>query len=83
IGGMGSIWGSILGAAFLTALNQSLASLQDARALVFGMAVVLSMIFMPAGLSGVVAKVAARLRRPVSNGPAPARPEPELMEATK
>ncbi|MBI5442760.1 MAG: branched-chain amino acid ABC transporter permease, partial [Deltaproteobacteria bacterium] len=47
IGGMGSIWGSILGAAFLTALNQSLASLQDARALVFGMAVVLSMIFMP------------------------------------
>lgn len=57
IGGMGSIWGSLLGAVFLTALNQSLASLQDARALVFGLAVVLSMIFMPAGLSGVLQKV--------------------------
>jgi branched-chain amino acid transport system permease protein len=63
IGGMGSIWGSILGAAFLTALNQSLASLQDARALLFGLAVVLSMIFMPSGLAGVVHGLKARMRR--------------------
>ena len=68
IGGMGSIWGSLLGAVFLTALNQSLASLQDARAFVFGLAVVLSMIFMPMGLSGLIDTVMSRLRK--ASGPA-------------
>jgi branched-chain amino acid transport system permease protein len=72
IGGMGSIWGSILGAIFLTALNQSLASLQDARAFLFGLAVVLSMIFMPYGLSGVIDRVVVRF---CGKGPQPLEKE--------
>jgi branched-chain amino acid transport system permease protein len=63
IGGMGSVWGSILGAAVLTALNQYLAALQDFRALIFGLAVVLCMIFMPSGLKGLLDLAGARLRR--------------------
>ena len=68
VGGMGSLRGSILGAAFLTALNQYLASLQDARALIFGLTVVLCMIFLPSGLSSLADTAVAMRRR--ANGPA-------------
>jgi branched-chain amino acid transport system permease protein len=81
VGGMGSLWGSILGAAFLTALNQYLASLQDARALIFGLTVIVSMIFMPSGLSSLFDTVAAKFRR--ANGPASAGPETESEEVVK
>jgi len=64
IGGMGSVWGSILGAVLLTALNQYLAALHDFRALIFGVAVVLCMIFMPTGLKGLVDLAGSRLGRP-------------------
>jgi branched-chain amino acid transport system permease protein len=78
---MGSLWGSILGAAFLTALNQYLASLQDARALIFGLTVIVSMIFMPSGLSSLFDRVAAKFRS--ANGPASAGPETESEEVVK
>lgn len=63
VGGMGSLAGSILGAVFLTALNQYLASLQDAKALIFGLTVILSMIFMPTGLLGMIESLFARFRK--------------------
>ncbi|GAB4264179.1 MAG: branched-chain amino acid ABC transporter permease [Deferrisomatales bacterium] len=63
IGGMGSVRGSILGAALLTALNQYLAALQDFRALIFGIAVVACMIFLPSGLTGLIDLAADKLRR--------------------
>ncbi len=62
LGGMGSIGGSILGAALLTVLDQYLAAFQDFRALIFGVAVVVCMIALPNGLQGLVRAAGARLR---------------------
>ncbi len=62
LGGMGSISGSILGAALLTVLDQYLAALQDFRALIFGVAVVVCMIVLPQGLQGLFRAAGARLK---------------------
>ncbi len=50
IGGMGSIYGSVLGAVLLTALPQALATFEGWETVVFGAILMLSMIFMPKGL---------------------------------
>jgi branched-chain amino acid transport system permease protein len=60
VGGMASTWGAIVGAALLTALPQFLTVFHDYEHVVFGLLMVLTMIFMPKGL---VPTLAARLAR--------------------
>ncbi len=55
IGGMGSIYGSVLGAVLLTALPQALATFEGWETVVFGAILMLSMIFMPKGLVPMLA----------------------------
>jgi len=62
LGGMGSIGGSIVGATLLTVLNQYLAVLQDFKALIFGLAVVVCMILMPGGVSAAWKAALERFR---------------------
>jgi branched-chain amino acid transport system permease protein len=50
IGGMGSIYGSVVGAVLLTALPQALATFEGWETVAFGTILMLSMIFMPKGL---------------------------------
>ena len=50
LGGMGSLWGPILGAAAIIFLPEYFRALGDARFLVFGAALVVIMIFRPQGL---------------------------------
>jgi branched-chain amino acid transport system permease protein len=50
IGGMASVYGSVLGAVLLTALPQALASFEGWETVVFGTILMLCMIFMPRGL---------------------------------
>ena len=50
IGGMGSVYGSILGAVLLTALPQALATFEGWETVAFGTILMLCMIFMPKGL---------------------------------
>jgi branched-chain amino acid transport system permease protein len=54
IGGMGSILGSIIGAVILTGMQQVLASLLDLQILIFGISLIVFMIFMPRGISGML-----------------------------
>lgn len=54
IGGMGSILGSIVGAIILTGLQQLLAGFPQVQMLIFGVALILFMIFMPRGISGMI-----------------------------
>lgn len=68
IGGMGSILGSIIGAVILTGMQQALAGLlgleirifdislglQDLQTLIFGLSLIVFMIFMPRGISGML-----------------------------
>ena len=50
LGGMASVFGSIVGAAILTLLPQLLATFEGWETVAFGLILVLTMIFMPRGL---------------------------------
>lgn len=50
VGGMASVWGSLLGAALLTALPQALATLEGWETVIFGAILMLFMIFLPKGI---------------------------------
>jgi branched-chain amino acid transport system permease protein len=58
VGGMASVFGSVIGAVLLTALPQALATFEGWETVVFGAILMLSMIFMPKGL---VPTLAAKL----------------------
>ncbi len=60
LGGMASTFGAVVGAVILTALPQLLSSFQDYEHLVFGLILMLTMIFLP---RGVVPSCAALFRR--------------------
>jgi branched-chain amino acid transport system permease protein len=51
IGGMASIWGSLLGAAVLTILPELLAFFHDYEVIIFGLILMVVMIFLPRGLT--------------------------------
>src|SRR5512132_1589178 len=60
LGGLASLLGSVLGAAFLIVLPELLAGLDVWQALVYGVIMVLSIIFMPFGLSGAIRRYGYR-----------------------
>jgi branched-chain amino acid transport system permease protein len=60
VGGLGSVPGSLLGAAVVTVLHDSLAAFQNYRPLIFGVILIVSMLFMPGGIIGVGARLARR-----------------------
>ncbi len=60
LGGLASLLGSVLGAAFLIILPELLAGLDVWQALVYGVIMVVTIIFMPFGLSGFLRRYAYR-----------------------
>ena len=60
VGGMASTYGAVVGAAILTVLPQLLSTFEGYELVVFGLILMLSMIFMPKGL---VPNLAGWLRR--------------------
>jgi branched-chain amino acid transport system permease protein len=67
IGGMGSIQGSIIGAVILTGLQQLLAGLPEVQTLIYGMCLIVFMIFMPKGISGMILDRKRSITRPETN----------------
>jgi branched-chain amino acid transport system permease protein len=53
LGGLGSVLGSVAGAAIVTVLNDSLAGFQAFRPLIFGAVMIVCMLFMPGGLAAM------------------------------
>ncbi|WP_082616821.1 branched-chain amino acid ABC transporter permease [Massilia sp. Root418] len=68
VGGMASVFGSILGAALLTLLPQLLSAFEGWEVVVFGAILMLTMIFLPRGL---VPSLARRRSKPVAGAAAP------------
>jgi branched-chain amino acid transport system permease protein len=66
VGGVQSLWGAVLGAVFITVLPSLLGAYQQYAMLVYGLILVLVLMFMPEGLAGVGAALLERLRRPLS-----------------
>ncbi len=62
IGGMGSILGSIIGAVILTGMQQVLAGLLDLQIFIFGLSLIVFMIFMPKGISGMIYDLKERFK---------------------
>ncbi len=61
LGGAGSLWGPIFGAALFTFLPEYLRFLKDSYLLVYGVGVILTMVFFPTGLWGLIERLYARL----------------------
>jgi len=62
LGGLASTYGAVVGAAILTALPQLLTVFKDYESLVFGVVLMATMIFMPAGLVPTLARIMGRRR---------------------
>ena len=60
VGGMASVWGSLLGAALLTALPQALATLEGWETVIFGAILMMFMIFLPKGIVPTLASKFAK-----------------------
>jgi branched-chain amino acid transport system permease protein len=55
LGGLGSVPGSIIGAAVVTVLHDTLAGFQNYRPLIFGALLIACMLFMPGGIMSAFA----------------------------
>lgn len=62
LGGWGRYWGPFWGALILTAVPEALRVFESLEILVFGVAMVLVMLFFPQGIDGAIAAVRARRR---------------------
>ncbi|HEX3177893.1 MAG TPA: branched-chain amino acid ABC transporter permease [Methylomirabilota bacterium] len=60
VGGLGSVPGSIVGAAVVTLLYDGLAAFQNYRPLIFGTILIAGMLFMPGGVSRAVSRAVGR-----------------------
>ena len=63
LGGMGSLWGAVAGAVFLTALPEALRAIEDYDILLYGGLLILCMMFLPGGLAEGVERGARAVRR--------------------
>ena len=63
IGGGGSIWGALLGAGILTLLPEYLRALKDFDILVYGIILVVILLFMPEGIFKGLTLLTGRLRK--------------------
>lgn len=63
VGGINNTFGSIVGSVLITILPEALRSLERYLQLFYGLAVILLMVFMPMGLSGMCQKLGKLLRR--------------------
>jgi branched-chain amino acid transport system permease protein len=68
LGGMGSLWGAVAGALFLTVLPEALRAIEDYDILIYGALLILCMRFLPGGLAEGAERatrwVRARCHRP-------------------
>jgi branched-chain amino acid transport system permease protein len=89
LGGIGTFWGAIAGAIIVEFLPLAAQQLNSgAPGVVYGVALILVMLFFPAGIAGGIAQLAARLRGsppveppvPVSSSPAAFAAQPAARE---
>jgi branched-chain amino acid transport system permease protein len=70
LGGEGTLWGPVFGAAAVTAIEERLRRYNDIDIVVYGLLLMVMMTLMPGGLSRAVAGLVERLRYRAVRGPA-------------
>jgi branched-chain amino acid transport system permease protein len=63
LGGWGRYWGPLFGAALFTAVPELLRRFQDAELLVFGLGMLIVLLFLPDGIAGIGQRIRARAGR--------------------
>lgn len=58
LGGMSSVWGGVLGALFLTSMPEFLRMYEELETILYGLILILCMMFMPTGIVGGFSKLA-------------------------
>ena len=61
VGGIGTLWGPVLGAAVFVLVSEWLRALQEYRFVIFGVVLLLVVLFMPSGVFPALQKVARRV----------------------
>ena len=61
-GGMGNVWGAVIGASTLTIMQEYLKSYNDYNLVIFGAILILAMVFMPQGIYGAFSDLAKKLK---------------------
>jgi branched-chain amino acid transport system permease protein len=75
LGGMGSLYGSVLGALSLTLLGDNISSMWDHWLLIMGGFVIMVVLFLPEGISGFIEAICKRLgRKPPAKAQAGSEP---------
>ena len=77
LGGMGRLYGPVIGTAFFFIVPELLTVLQNWRLMIYGVALLLLMLFAPGGLAGAFARW-RRVRRPEPAAPQAGRAEPVI-----
>ncbi len=65
IGGLRSLWGAVLGAAFAVLLPELLSRYKNVDVIVYGLVLLVVMMFLPGGLAGLIASLVKGLRRAI------------------
>ncbi|OUL98408.1 branched-chain amino acid ABC transporter permease [Variovorax sp. JS1663] len=84
LGGIGSYWGPMYGAAILTVVPELLRRFQDLELLVFGGCMIVVLLYIPGGIAALAGRLVSRSRKPAAparNGTEVRRPA-SSMEAT-
>jgi branched-chain amino acid transport system permease protein len=63
IGGVRSLWGAVLGAVFITILPSFLGGYRQYAMLIYGLVLMLALMFMPEGIAGVFTALRDRVRQ--------------------
>jgi branched-chain amino acid transport system permease protein len=80
VGGMGSLAGSVLGAALMVWLHEGLRAFKDLQEIAFGGLILLTVLFLPGGVAGLL-RTRLRWREPLHR-PTPHRPFARAPAAT-
>jgi branched-chain amino acid transport system permease protein len=75
IGGIGLYWGAVVGAVLLTVLPEALRRFGDWEVPLYGLALIVVILFLPRGIAGLFAR-ARRALAPIRSSPLPSAPPP-------
>jgi branched-chain amino acid transport system permease protein len=62
LGGMASLWGGIAGTVFLTAMPEFLRAYENMEVIIYGLILILCMMYLPQGMAGGVSKLISLIR---------------------
>jgi branched-chain amino acid transport system permease protein len=63
LGGWGNYWGPVFGALIYTAMPELLRKFQDAELFLFGLCMIVVLLYLPGGVAALAGRIAARRRR--------------------